>query len=478
MINRLSLLKRRKQHRLIRILTLSIFLIVVALSIIINQYKAKHYQTVRTWEEIKKENILKVGILHNYTDYFVLQGEIYGFHYEMINKMAKHLDIEIEYKVYHNHKEYYKALLNNEVDILAVDAVPTFHSQILFDYTLPHSYSSIVLVQHKKKVLKHSTLKAKQAKQPIVIPASLGYIQSTDIPQNYSFTFEVSPLFSKQIVNEVNKGNIDRTLAYYKNINANTIFFQHLEYDHTVLENQALHWVIRKHNDSLLFAVNQWLADFTTSQSYQFLLKKHYSPSSSIRTLLKYQKNLFPLNDISSYDKIIQKYATKYQLDWLLVASLIYQESKFQADSKSKNTWGIMQFMPNTADYLGITIDDSPENQIEAGCRYLKILQDKYINLGVKDKDELMKFVLAAYNAGNCRIEDARKLARLYGLNENKWDNNVAVALKLLAKKNSPFHHELKCGRYSQAEHTIRYVDKILQRYYQYKNIVNYTLVE
>ena len=267
----------------------------------------------------------------------------------------------------------------------------------------------------------------------------MGYIQSTDIPQNYSFTFEVSPLFSKQIVNEVNKGNIDRTLAYYKNINANTIFFQHLEYDHTVLENQALHWVIRKHNDSLLFAVNQWLADFTTSQSYQFLLKKHYSPSSSIRTLLKYQKNLFPLNDISSYDKIIQKYATKYQLDWLLVASLIYQESKFQADSKSKNTWGIMQFMPNTADYLGITIDDSPENQIEAGCRYLKILQDKYINLGVKDKDELMKFVLAAYNAGNCRIEDARKLARLYGLNENKWDNNVAVALKLLAKKNSLF---------------------------------------
>jgi membrane-bound lytic murein transglycosylase MltF len=89
-----------------------------------------------------------------------------------------------------------------------------------------------------------------------------------------------------------------------------------------------------------------------------------------------------------------------------------------------------------------------------------------------------MKFVLAAYNAGNCRIEDARKLARLYGLNENKWDNNVAVALKLLAKKNSPFHHELKCGRYSQAEHTVRYVDKILQRYYQYKNIVNYTLVE
>ena len=65
--------------------------------------------------------------------------------------MAKHLDIEIEYKVYHNHKEYYKALLNNEVDILAVDAVPTFHSQILFDYTLPHSYSSIVLVQHKRK---------------------------------------------------------------------------------------------------------------------------------------------------------------------------------------------------------------------------------------------------------------------------------------------------------------------------------------
>ncbi len=477
MINRLSLLKSRKQHRLIQFFILFIFLTIITIYFV-NQHKSKIYIPPRTWEEIKKTNNLKVGILYNYTDYFVLRGKIYGFHYDMINEMGKQLGLHIEYKVYNNYKEYYDALLNNEIDILAVDAVPTYHSQLLFDYTFPHSYSSLVLVQNKKKSFSQDTIVKTNQPNYLIIPASLAYIENKDFIKEHSFILQKSSLFSEQIIKEVNNGNINRTIAYYKNINANIIFFNHINYSYVSTEEQSLHWIIRKHNDSLLFFVNQWLTDFTSKQQYTLLLKKYYHSSSYIHTLFTYTQNYSPFGTISPYDKIIEKYATKYQLDWLLVTSLIYQESKFHENINGKNTWGLMQFMPNTANYLGVNINDSPQMQIKAGCRYLKLLQDKYIKLGVKDSLELMKFILAAYNAGSCRIESARKLAKVYGLNENKWENNVAVALTMLSKQNIQQNLYLKCNKYSQADHTIRYVEEIIHRYHHYKNIANYTFLE
>lgn len=106
------------------------------------------------------------------------------------------------------------------------------------------------------------------------------------------------------------------------------------------------------------------------------------------------------------YRKLIKQCAAKYELDWLLVSSLIYYESRFRSDAQSsKGARGLMQIMPETgvetAKKLGwsdFTIDQlfDPETNIELGCYYLKDL------LGYFDND--IELALAAYNAGRGSI--------------------------------------------------------------------------
>jgi len=76
---------------------------------------------------------------------------------------------------------------------------------------------------------------------------------------------------------------------------------------------------------------------------------------------------------------------------------VIAVESNYDAHAVSpKGAEGLMQLMPPTARMLGVTNTFDPQQNIEAGVRYLKYLQDLY-------KDDTL--ALAAYNAGPKAVE-------------------------------------------------------------------------
>ena len=72
-----------------------------------------------------------------------------------------------------------------------------------------------------------------------------------------------------------------------------------------------------------------------------------------------------------------------------------------------------MQLMPSTAEMFGIDSLSTPEEQIEAGLKFIQWL-DKQIPEEVTDVSERTKFVLAAYNVGIAHVYDARRLAEKY----------------------------------------------------------------
>ena len=89
---------------------------------------------------------------------------------------------------------------------------------------------------------------------------------------------------------------------------------------------------------------------------------------------------------------IVEKAARDNNVDPLLVHSLIQVESNYNPYAvSSKGAQGLMQLMPGTARGLGVSDSFDPRQNIEAGVRYLKYLQDLY-------KDD--RLALAAYNAG------------------------------------------------------------------------------
>lgn len=95
----------------------------------------------------------------------------------------------------------------------------------------------------------------------------------------------------------------------------------------------------------------------------------------------------------SDYSSMIEAAAAKYGLDPALVESVVKTESGFNPNAQSSaGAKGLMQLMDSTARSLGVTDSFDPQQNIDAGSRYLSYLMRKYNN------NE--QVALAAYNAG------------------------------------------------------------------------------
>ena len=120
-----------------------------------------------------------------------------------------------------------------------------------------------------------------------------------------------------------------------------------------------------------------------------------------------YARLWYPLK----YASIVRGHAHNYHLDPALLAAVIEQESKFDANAHSSaGAIGLMQLQPATAKGIAIHTGGSkfvlsdlqtPEINVRYGAWYLRHLLDKYGN------DE--RTALAAYNAGQANVDAWRR---------------------------------------------------------------------
>jgi Transglycosylase SLT domain len=105
-----------------------------------------------------------------------------------------------------------------------------------------------------------------------------------------------------------------------------------------------------------------------------------------------------PAANQSPYHDLVAAAASRYGVDAELISSVMEVESHFDAKAISlKNARGLMQLLPETAARLGVTNIFDPQQNIEAGTRYLKELLQLYNND--------LTLALAAYNAGPDKVQ-------------------------------------------------------------------------
>jgi hypothetical protein len=98
------------------------------------------------------------------------------------------------------------------------------------------------------------------------------------------------------------------------------------------------------------------------------------------------------------YGDLIHEKSVKYDVDPALVAAVIEQESRFHSRARSQvGARGLMQLMPRTGRWLGARDLYDPEQNVDAGVKYIKFLQERF--------DGNMKKTIAAYNAGQGNVD-------------------------------------------------------------------------
>ncbi len=97
-------------------------------------------------------------------------------------------------------------------------------------------------------------------------------------------------------------------------------------------------------------------------------------------------------------ERIVEEKSKKYGLDVKLIKEMIREESGWNVNAVSpKGAMGIMQLMPSTALLMGVKNPFDPNENIDAGIRYMKYLLEKF--------NGNIALALAAYNAGPNLVE-------------------------------------------------------------------------
>jgi len=156
----------------------------------------------------------------------------------------------------------------------------------------------------------------------------------------------------------------------------------------------------------------------------------------------KIYKLIYP----TKFSEYVEKYAEEYNIDKMLIYSIIKAESNFNSNAKSKsNAIGLMQVMEPTAIETAEELEISditeeklynPELNIQIGVKYFSKLLELYDNTNL---------AITAYNAGIGNVD--------------KWIEKGSIQKDGSDLENIPF------------KETQNYVRKILRDYEIYKEI-------
>jgi hypothetical protein len=157
--------------------------------------------------------------------------------------------------------------------------------------------------------------------------------------------------------------------------------------------------------------------------------------------------------DRDGSEKLVKEAAERHRVDPALIRAVIATESNWNSGAVSrKGAVGLMQLIPTTAARYGVNDLYSPQQNVDAGVRYLKKLLERY--------NGNLDLALAAYNAGEGAVDRAhgvpafretrhyvQKVQQAYfspgsGRSANGWFNSRAIHKDVNSQGHTVFTNE------------------------------------
>ncbi len=435
-------------------------------------------------DAIKSRGKLVAVTDYNSTSYFIYRGTPMGYQYELLQLLAKHLNVDLELIVSNNLDEAFSKLNDHECDLIAINLTVTNNRKKQMTFTEPIGQTRQVLVQRKplnwenmsKSAIENQLLRNQLdlAGKTVYVMKKSAYVDrlhhlEEEIGDTINIV-EVDDYEVEQLIALVDKGEIDYTVADEEVALLNQTYYPSIDVGTAISFPQKQAWAINSNNKQLLAEVDKWIESIKGTDLMAVIYNKYFKDIKAEKRSISPYISLKG-GKISEYDKYIKKYSKLIDWDWRLLASLIYQESRFNPKIKSwAGAYGLMQLMPVTAKRFGASQNSPPGVNIKAGVKFIRWIDDQ-LKDSISDKQERQKFILAAYNVGLGHILDARRLAEANGKDPNVWTDNVDYFL--LNKSNPQYYNSdlVKFG-YCRGIETYNYVKEVMARYEMYQNVI------
>ncbi|EGB15531.1 Lytic transglycosylase catalytic [Pseudodesulfovibrio mercurii] len=391
---------------------------------------------------IENHRPIRVLVVYNRTNFFMKEGAMRGLEADMMRAYEEHLA-----KTYKKElvrlvfvpvpmKELFPALLDGRGDIAAAALTVTEERSRVADFATPYRTGVNEIVVGGPRSAAVADADALSGRRLTVLAGSSYAEHLADLNAGLkkrkrapARVTDADPyLATEDLLEMAARGMIPYTVAdnFLADLWQKVYPKLRLYPDAAIHRDGRLAWAVRKNCPELRRSLSEFAATVRQGTLLGNMLFKRYYENDDFVTDPTTQVEIGKLRSMA---KLFQKYAEMYDFDWLKIAALAYQESRFDMNRKSAaGAVGVMQIKPSTAAGPQVGIKDvyTLENNIHAGVKYLRFLVDNYF-LDVAPSAR-MDFALAAYNAGPARIMQVRKRAAEMGLDPKRWFGNCEWA--------------------------------------------------
>jgi membrane-bound lytic murein transglycosylase F len=453
--------------------------------------------------EIAARDTLNVAITFNETSYFIYRGTPMGFEYDLLRMFAADHDLALRVLVVREPAQILHALNEGVGDIAAARIVPAARDEPHVAYSQPLYETRATVVQRTEPVdevdfpaaadtvieprtepvapTEPERIHARLIEEPgelgderIHVPTRTFYhdrlIELSDSVTGDIHVVEVDSLSYEGLIRQLSRGEIVLTVAPENIAELKQSYYTNLEVMPVVGPQHPVVFGVRENSPELLAALNRFIEQRRADGTIAALFHRYFVDRQGFRERIESEYLTSETGRLSEFDELFRAHAPAIGWDWRLLASLAYQESRFDPRARSwAGAQGILQIMPATARDMNVADPWDPEQNVAGGVRYLDWVTDRWRDI-IADEDQRRRFVLASYNVGFGHVGDARRLAEKNGDDPDHWDD---VAYWLLQKsKPEVFRDPVVRYGYARGLEPVTYVALILERYDHYREFV------
>lgn len=435
----------------------------------------------RDFPAIKKSGVLRMITRYSSNTYFLHQGLEYGFEYELLREFAQEHNLVLDVKVVKPEENPYDMLNRGKGDVIAANytVTPTRRRYVMFTY--PYNLVDQVIVYSDKIDHPPQTIEELvQQNIPVTIRQNSSYYQQLQRLQDEGYPVSINIVENKKdtesLLFDVSQGKYLATVADNNIYQASNNYMKHLVQGPYIAENDTIAWAIRKNAPALKKEMDDFLSSHfqidedrdkpKRSAFLNVLRRRYFERGPQIAEYYNTESPSAAAGVISPYDDLFKEVADSAGIDWLLLAAITAQETKFNPKAQSwTGALGLMQVLPRYSEVTDVQMLYDAETNIREGVR---IITEHLEHYSYMDSTNQWRFALAAYNAGQGHIADARRLVIDFNKNPNQWEPTADALIKLMDRT---YYKNARHG-FCRGIETVNYVQEIMSRYQTYKSIL------